>query len=149
VTTVVANRECIAADNRITGGGPMCHVQKIHKIKGSLFGFAGHASLCYLMFKWLSGPRDIEQLHKLVPPDYRDDFDVLELGKDGLAHWNGWGVRMPLMDNSYAIGSGAPAALAAVRQGEAPEKALKHAFGLDECSGVFFQPQVEWLKPKK
>jgi hypothetical protein len=26
---------------------------------------------------------------------------------------------------------------------------LKHAINLDECSGVFFQPQVEWLKPKK
>jgi hypothetical protein len=53
------------------------------------------------------------------------------------------------MDNSYAIGSGAQAALSAVRQGESPEKALKHAINLDECSGVFFQPQVEWLKPKK
>jgi hypothetical protein len=26
---------------------------------------------------------------------------------------------------------------------------LKHAINLDECSGVFFQPQVEWLKSKK
>jgi hypothetical protein len=139
----------MVADNRITGGEAMCHVQKIWRIKGSLFGLAGHAALGFLMVKWLSGPRDIEQLHKLIPADHRDDIDVLELGKDGLAFWNGWGVRMPLMDNSYAIGSGAKAVLSHVRVGEDPEKAIKHAFGLDECSGVFFQPQVEWLKPKK
>jgi hypothetical protein len=139
----------MAADNRCTGGAAFCHVQKIHRIKGSLFGIAGDVMLGLLVIRWLNGPRDIEQLHKLIPPDHRNDVDILELAKDGLAFWNGWGVRMPLMDNSYAIGSGAQAALSAVRQGEPPEKALKHAINLDECSGVFFQPQVEWLKPKK
>jgi hypothetical protein len=139
----------MVADNRITGGGAMFHATKIHRIRGSLFGFAGDAMVAMILLKWLTGPRDIEALHKLIPVDHRTDVDVLELSKDGLAFWNGWGARLPLMDNSYAIGSGSMAALSAVRQGEDPEKAIKHAFGLDECSGVFFQPQVEWLKPKK
>jgi hypothetical protein len=140
----------MAADQRITGGEAMCHVKKIHRIKGSLFGLAGHAALGFLMIRWLSGPRDIEQLHKLIPPDHRDDIDVLELAKDGLAHWNGWGVRMPMLDISYAIGSGTKAALVALRKGDAPADAVKASFGMDECSGVFIgQPQVEWLKPKK
>jgi hypothetical protein len=149
VTTIVCNLECMAADNRTTGAGPMFHHHKIHRIKGSLFGFAGDTMLGAIMLKWLNGPRDLEALYKLIPPDHRDDVWALELSKTGISFWNAWGVSVPLMDNSYAIGSGGMAALTCVRQGETPEKAVRHAMNLDECSGVFFQPQVEWLKPKK
>jgi hypothetical protein len=139
----------MAADNRVTSGGAICHVKKIHRIKGSLFGFAGDCILAMHLIKWLSGARDVEALYKLIPPDHRDSVEALELSKDGLGLWNGWGVRLPLMDNHYAIGSGSMAALTHVKLGEALDKAIKHAANLDECSGVFFQPQVEWLKPKK
>lgn len=149
MTTIVANRECMAADNRVTSGGAICHTLKIHRVKNSLFGFAGDAILAVHLLNWLKQPkRDVEALYKLIPPDHRDSVEILELSPKGLAIWSGWGVALPLMDNSYAIGSGSMSALVCVRQGEEPEKAIKHAMNLDECSGVFFQPQVEWLKKK-
>lgn len=149
MTTIVANLECMAADQRMTGGGPMAHVKKIHRVKGNLFGFCGDPVLGMLVLEWLGGKRDKEALYKLLPPDHRNDVELLELSTKGLTYWNGWGAPLPLLDTTFAIGSGAMAALAHARLGASPEEAIKHVFGLDECSGVFLRPQVEPLKPKR
>lgn len=147
MTTIVSNLECMAADQRCTGGGPMCHVKKIHRVGDSLFGFAGDAVLALHIIKWLGGKRDPIQLYKLIPEAHRSDVDVLELSPDGLAFWNGWGVRMPLLDATFAIGSGAMAALQALRMNSSPEEAVLHAMKMDEMSGAISSPSVEYLLP--
>jgi hypothetical protein len=151
MTTIVANLECMAADQRVTCGGPMCHTVKIHRIRGNLYGLAGDVMIGLHVLNWLNNAkRDPEVLYKLIPPDHRDLVDILELSKTGLALWNGWGVRMPILDHSYAIGSGAMPALQSYRDHRDVEKAAKASGGLDEGSGTFAGiPQVEWLKPKK
>lgn len=151
MTTIVANLECMAADQRCTGAGPMCHVSKIHRIGDSLFGFAGDAILAQHIIKWLGTKRDVGQLYKLIPESQRDSIDVLELSSQGLAFWNGWGVRLPILDATFAIGSGAMAALQALRLNSSPAEAILHAMALDECSGLFSEPQVErlFIGPKR
>jgi len=149
MTTIVANLECMAADQRCTSGGPICHTQKLHRIGDSVFGFAGDAMLALILVKWLGTKRDPLQLYKLIPEAHRDSVDVLELSPKGLAFWNGWGVPMPLLDQAYAIGSGAMSALQAVRLGKSPEEAIHLAPPLDECSGVLTAPVVEYLLPKE
>jgi hypothetical protein len=116
VTTIVANLECMAADQRVTGGGAIAHVQKIHRIKSSLFGFAGDSHLAIHVLGWLKGKRDPLELYKLIPDAHRDSVEVLELSPKGLAVWTGWGVALPLLDACYSIGSGSMVALQALRR---------------------------------
>lgn len=150
MTTIVANLECMAADQRCTGGGPICHVQKLHRIGHSIFGIAGDAVIGVIIIEWLRGRRNPLQLYRLVPESHRTDVDILELSPEGLAYWNGWGVRMPLLDASFAIGSGALPALQALRLGKSPEEAVALVPPLDECSGVLSSVAVEKLiKPRR
>ena len=148
MTTIVANLEEMAADQRCTSSGPMCHVRKIHRIGDSLFGFAGDAVLALHVVKWLGTKRDIAQLYKLIPESHRDSIDILELSPKGLSFWNGWGIPMPLLDATFAIGSGAMVALNALRMDRSPAEAVLQAMQLDECSGLFSEPQVEKLNPE-
>jgi hypothetical protein len=128
----------------------MCHVTKIHRIGDSLFGFAGDAVLCRHLIKWLGTKRDVAQLYKLIPESQRDSIDALELSPSGLSFWNGWGIALPLLDATFAIGSGAMPALQALRLNCSPAEAVLRAMQLDECSGSFPEPQVERLqRPKR
>jgi hypothetical protein len=139
----------MAADQRMTSGGPIAHVTKIHRIGDSLYGLAGEIEPGLVFLEWLTGKRDKMRLYKLYGEDVevRSHFEILELSSQGLALWSGWGVRIPILDTSYAIGTGAMSALSHVKEGESPEKAIRRAAILDECSGVFMSPQVEWLLP--
>ena len=139
----------MAADQRVTGSGPLAHVQKVHRIKSSLFGFCGDSHLAMHVLEWLKGKRDPLELYKLIPDAHRDSVEVLELSKDGLSLWTGWGVRLPLLDATYAVGSGAMVALQALRTGSTPAEAVTHAARMDECSGAFVEPQVEMLGKKR
>jgi hypothetical protein len=139
----------MAADQRITDAGPIAHILKIKRIADSLYGLCGEISPGLVFFKWFeSGKRDIPRLHKMIAEDSRYNFSVIELGPSGLALWDGWGVRIPLLDKIFAVGTGAQAALAAVEEhGKTPEEAVRIAMRRDECSGLFKEPQVEWLLP--
>jgi hypothetical protein len=148
MTTIVANLECMAADHRVTSGGPIAHVKKIHRIADSLYGLAGDIDPGFVFLEWLASSKpDKIRLYRMLGEDGRNNFTVLELSPKGLALWSGWGVRVPILDTSYAIGTGAMSALSHVKEGESPEKAIRRAAILDECSGVFMSPQVEWLLP--
>lgn len=147
MTAIVADTErgVMAADKRCTSAGPICHVTKIFRVGKSLFGIAGDVMLALHIIKWLEGKRDPAQLYKLIPDAHRNDVDILELAEDGLAFWNGWGVRMPILDKTAAIGSGSMPALQALRLGKDAEEAIRLAFPMDECSGG--DVQVEYLLP--
>lgn len=147
MTTIVANLECMAADQRVTSAGPICHVKKLHRIGDSIFGMAGDSILCMHFLRWLGTKRDIAQLYKIIPESHRDSIEVLELAPEGLGFWNGWGVRLPLLDATYAIGSGAMPALQALRMNCTPQEAVLQAMKLDECSGILSAPEVEYLIP--
>jgi hypothetical protein len=122
-------------------------VKKLHRIGDSVFGFSGDVMLALLMVEWLKGKRVRAQLHRVIPDLHRDSVDLLELSPEGLHVWNGWGVRTPLLDTCYAIGSGAMPALTAMKMGNAPEQAIHQSPPLDECSGFLSTPEVEYLLP--
>lgn len=151
MTTVVASVDlgCMVADQRVTGEGAIAHISKIVEIRGSLYGLAGAIMPAYLFLEWLQMPkRKRETLHKMIEADYRSEFTVLELSEEGLALIDGWGARVPLLDESYGIGTGASVALSHMRKGMKPWDAVKVSPELDECSGVFGEPQIEWLVPE-
>lgn len=146
MTTIAANLECIAADQRMTSGNAPARIHKIRRIKDSLYAGAGNVSLAVVFLDWLAAPKqDPMRLYRMIPEDCRHEFEVLELSPDGLALWDGWGVRVPLLDKFYAIGSGGLSAMQAMKRGLSPEESVSETFSIDECSGGTVE--TEYLLP--
>lgn len=153
MTTIVATREWMAADQRATDDGPFCHVKKLHYIGDSIFGLAGDCHAGMVVLDWLQSPkRNRTLLYKMFGDTdiaWRYEMVILELSHEGLALWNGWGIRLPLLDDCYAIGTGAHPALAALDRGASPEECILQSVKRDQYSGVFKEPEVLHLLPRK
>jgi hypothetical protein len=154
VTTIVANLECMAADQRATDDGPpLCHTKKIHWVKDSIFGLAGDVMAGLAVLEWMKNPkRKRESLYKMFGDgvEWRYEFVLLELSGDGLALWNAWGVRMPILDKCYAIGTGGAVALEVVEAGGTPEDGVRRAIKRDQFSGLYaLDPDVVFLDTPK
>lgn len=136
MTTIAANLEMISADQRMTSGNAPARMRKIRRIGECIYAGAGNVDLIFVFLAWLDAPKkDPLRLYRLVPEDYRSEFEILELSPQGLALWNGWGVKVPLLDKYYAIGSGNLSAMQAMKRGLPPDEAVSETFSLDECSG--------------
>ena len=138
----------MAADTRVsTETGQHYPAAKIFRIGESLFGTAGHASMCLVMIEWLKTSRNRQRLYKEWSEEnyYREEVWILELNPRGLFSWDGWGVPEPILTDRMAIGSGAKSALAAMAMGAKPEEAVKVAAQVD----IYSSPpiQTEWLLP--
>ena len=150
MTTIVANLECMAADQRATDDGPpLCHTKKLHWVKDSIFGLAGDVMAGLAVLEWMKSPkRKRETLYKMFGDDvqWRYEFVLMELSRDGLALWNAWGVRMPILDKCYAIGTGGSVALEVVEAGGTPEEGVRRAMKRDQFSGLIHaDPDVAFL----
>ena len=146
MTTLAANHECLAADQRMTSGNAPARMHKIRRIGDCLYAGCGNTSLITVFLNWLDAPKkDPIRLYRLIPEDCRHEFEVLELAPSGLALWDGWGVRVPILDKFYAIGSGGQSAMQAMKRGLSPEEAVAETLSLDECSGGTVE--VEYLLP--
>lgn len=150
MTTVAANLDSMAADHRCTSEGPICHVKKIHLVGDKLYGVCGDVMMGLYVVEWLRGEMDKEALHKAVGIEHRSSITLLELSHEGLALIDGWGVRMPLLDKFYAVGSGAMPAMVELRRGASPSDAVRASLPLDDASGLHpdHPPTVESLPPK-
>lgn len=155
MTTVVANLEAMAADHRVTSEGPICHTKKIYRItkdgEERLYGLCGDVMMALYVIEWLQGKRDKEALHKAIGVEHRASIAILELSHEGLALMDGWGMRMPILDRFYAIGSGAGPALIALKRGGELRDCIRDAATVDEASGTHpdFPPELEFLTPKE
>lgn len=149
MTTVVANLEGMAADHRCTSEGPICHINKIYRIGDRLYGLCGDAMMALYVIEWLQGKRLKKELHAAIPVDNRGAIGLLELSAEGLAIIDGWGMRMPLLDKFYAVGSGASPAMIEMKHGASLQDAVRAAASVDEASGLHpdHPPQLEYLLP--
>lgn len=146
MTTIAANRECLAADTRVVNGSSYYHAPKIFRIGNSLLGTAGDGFACLAFVEWFKSPRRNPQtLHKMFAELDRDAIWIVELNPSGIHFWNGWGYPETIMDECFAVGTGGMAALEAMRSGKTPEEAVSRALAHDENSGPPIQ--VEWLLP--
>lgn len=151
MTTIVANLEGMAADHRCTEDGPpLCHTWKIKRVGESLFGLAGDVMAGLAVLEWLDTPkRNRALLYKMFGEEvqWRYEMVLLELSPHGLALWNAWGIRMPLRDSKYAIGTGGAVALDALENGASLEDSILRALGRDQYSGLHGEesPDVRYL----
>lgn len=145
MTTIACNRECMAADTRVSTGGAHYHANKIFRIGTSLFGTAGDGDMGLVMVEWLRTARNRQTLYKQWADYDRNEVWLLELNPGGIYLWTGWGIQERINETRFAIGSGQLAALKGLDKGESPEDAVRGAISYDQYTG---EPlQVEWLLP--
>ena len=145
MTTIAVNRECMAADTRVSTGGAHYHANKIFRIGCSLFGTAGDGDMGLVMIDWLRTARNRQRLYKEWADYERSEVWLVELNPGGIYLWTGWGVPERLNEERFAIGSGQLAALQALDSGLSPEDAVRSSIRYDQYSG---EPlQVEYLLP--
>lgn len=133
MTTIVCNHTTMAADKRISGV-PMFKTCKIHRIKGSLIGFAGNTEQALRFIEWRRSPDGKPTFIETA------SFEAIELSSDGRLTW--WGTEMvgiPIEDEYYAIGSGAAYALGAMAMKASPKHAIEVAARYDSCTGSDIQ----------
>lgn len=128
MTTIVANLEAMASDQRLTGG-PMFKAQKIQRIKGSLYGGCGNYEQVLKMFEWFRNP-DMKPEWKFEP-----DFVILQLSPEGLFWWGSEMIAMPINQAFFAVGSGGNYALGALEAGADLRSAVQIASKYDESTG--------------
>lgn len=135
MTTIVCDRQGMAADKRISGG-TMFKTTKIHRINGSLIGFCGNIEHCLKFIEWRRNPD--------AKPNFEErTWEALELTADGRMLW--WSMELiPIVieDEYYSVGSGSNYALGAMAMGATPSQAIKIAAIYDPSTG----PDVQTLK---
>ena len=145
MTTIACNRECMAADTRVSTGGAHYHANKIFRLGSSLFGTAGDGDMGLVMIDWLRTARNRQTLYKQWADYDRNEVWLIELNPGGICLWTGWGVQERINDKRYAIGTGQLAALKGMDKDETPEEAVRGAIDYDQYSGA--PVQVEYLLP--
>jgi 20S proteasome alpha/beta subunit len=136
MTTIVCNREGMAADKRSTGGAIM-KVTKLFRVNGSIIGAAGNFEQILRFVEWRRNPEQ--------RPTFASEtsLNALELMPNGKILW--WGAEMvpiTVEDEYYAVGSGSPYALGALAMGASLKEAVKIANRWDEQTG----PQVQTMR---
>lgn len=152
MTTIVANREGMAADYRVTGLGSYYPAHKIFRVRDSIIGTSGHGDACLAFVAWFRRPRrKPEELHAILGGDinleFRDEIRILELNPRGIFHWTGWGFGERILSDAYAVGSGGMAALQSLRDGGSLEEAVRAAALHDEYTGCGVH--VEYLNRRR
>lgn len=127
MTTIAAcfSKREIAADSMVTLEGACYSVNKLRKGVMSVYGAAGEWDACLKFLQAIESGK-LEELEI--------DVTLLELRKDGLWVYESCLLPSKIKDDFYAIGSGAPYAIAAMRLGCTPSEAVAIACEFDPAS---------------
>lgn len=138
--SVVAVRDgVVASDSQcMESGRPMFH-KKLHRKNGVIIGYVGQMLSGHQFLDWFLAGADRAKLPTFLQYRGNDDspsFTALVLDGTGLAEWNEYFVPFEIVERFYAIGSGAPAAIAAMHMGADAEKAVEIACEMfADCGG--------------
>jgi ATP-dependent protease HslVU (ClpYQ) peptidase subunit len=133
MTTIAANRKVMASDSLVTGGVPMCHCDKVFRIRDSLVGVCGDNAFTTKWLEWFR--REMPPVEELMDISEEKNFLAMELNAKGLWMYTNTCEPDALHDKFYAIGSGSHAAMAAMHLGKSPSEAVRIAAMCDEATG--------------
>jgi hypothetical protein len=129
VTTIAANRECMAADSLANTDGRAFHTRKLYRVRGALIGISGGLDHGMMFVRWYAAGADLADRPKGL------DASALALDRSGLYRYESECYPMPIEDGFAASGSGAYAALAAMHMGATPKEAVEVACKVDVYTG--------------
>ena len=114
MTTIAANRECIAGDSQCSmDSAPGFLTPKLFTVERSVYGLAGD-NWSNVFIDWAKTGFNEKKKPPYVGGDI--DFAVLELSPTGLHIWDSHWVRIDIKNDNYAIGSGAKYAVLLMRK---------------------------------
>ena len=135
MTTIACNLKEMAGDSCVTYddigvGTGQYSSKKVHRIGKSIFGERGESTAeVPILLEWIRGgckPKRRPTLTKSA------DFFLLELSPSGIFLWTHHLAREPVLEQNFALGSGAKAALYCMRYlGMSPRKAVEEAAKVD------------------
>lgn len=134
MTTIAANRFKMAADSRVVAAPGTFTSDKIRRTKKGIVGAAGDGALCVAVIEWFDGKRGKPRIAKAA------EFAALLLNDRGLFYLEYDLSLNPVLEEFYAIGSGAEYALGAMERDVLagahpdPEQAVKAACKRDISS---------------
>ena len=135
MTTIAANRYEMAADSRTTWGNIQSVSRKIVRVNGALIASAGSDENGRIFVDWYArGAKRDQEPEFDLGDDNEGRFEVLILDGSGLWWCSHRCVFVPVED-VWAIGSGMEVALAMLRSGKTPRKAVETALLVDADSG--------------
>lgn len=145
MTTIAANRKCMAADRKVTDEGSMYHTIKIFVVEGNIVGLAGEVLRTNKFLNWMRMGQP-KEAGSMMEGDEKANFQALVLNRKGLFVYMDTCEPDALDDPFYAIGCGSQAALAVMTKpiGWSPEAAVKHAGKVDPHTGG--KTDVLWVK---
>lgn len=139
MTTIVADRACMAADSKVTDDDSSFRTIKIVRVRGDLIGAAGASDDCAKFLRWYRGG-----CKRAAAPDINaENFRALVLRPSGLYFYCSADDPDEILDEYYAIGTGAMAALVRMDCGGSPTDGVEAACRRDNNSGP--PVQVEYL----
>ena len=149
MTTIAWSDNHIAADTLISQDGYVRgFTQKIIERDGIVFGFAGGLSFMEGWIEWWLNGHDPKE--KPTTPDRYEGVLLVFSSEGSWAVETHAGDPTPLENEVCAEGSGAVAALGALKMGATPEQAVKVAIEVDLYSGgeitVLERPQQSKLQ---
>jgi len=120
VTTVAANRECMAADRlySIEDGSFMAPKLWVHE--GSIYSSSGNSADFLLFQRYVMG---IDKDRPIIKDE--DSFSVLRLSTDGIWYYDYACLGVRIDDDYFAIGGGKLAALCLMSTGMHPVDAVR------------------------
>ena len=146
MTTIVANREAMAADRFVTYAPSYNGDVKIWRAKGSVWGAAGDCEHCLKFRAWTEGKGK-----RPVVKDPEDaegtKFEALQLSPAGLFLYINDGPPDAVKEPYYAIGSGSGYAIGALSMGATLEQAIEVSAKWDSGTRLPFDKYP--LKAKK
>lgn len=123
----------MSADTRVSGGGSMYHTVKIHRIRDCLVGMAGDVALTTKFLAWFRKECPSDELP--INNEENKSFCAIVLTPKGLYYYADCCEPDKLKESTYAIGTGAQAAMVAMHLGKTPAQAVREAMRVDENTG--------------
>jgi ATP-dependent protease HslVU (ClpYQ) peptidase subunit len=133
MTTIAYRDGVLASDSLVTLGNTKVHgrYQKIRRLGGYLIGTAGSVAACQNFIDWVKAGDDED-------PPPKGEYSALVIDPKGRVREmeNGNVLPVPRGARFFAIGSGAPYALAAMYAGATATEAVKIAAKIDTSTGL-------------
>lgn len=125
MTTIAAKDGCMAADTQLTGDYRLRAQKIVQLADGTLVGGAGCWHRCWAAMLWMLGGEQGE------PPKIKDAVLLIMRPDGSLWIAEDEFPAFPLLDREAAIGSGAAAAMMAMRSGVSAGDAVKATCRID------------------
>jgi ATP-dependent protease HslVU (ClpYQ) peptidase subunit len=135
MTTIIADskRKIMVSDSKCTYGDTHFRMQKIYQMPdGTLIGFSGSVSEATKFVNWWIDGANIAN----KPNFGEESFDALVLDDSGINLWDSNLIKIRIIQDFFAVGSGAQFALGALRAGADPVRAVEIAAQEDNNSGL-------------